>query len=120
MSTFNRVIQNTSTGIIAGIFLLSLFVFTNCDDSDDVDPCLENGPKIHVVSVDETEVGIASGSIDVQAYGGVAPYEYSIDDSPYQSSGTFTDLASNEYDISAKDNNGCVTETRVSVDEKTE
>jgi len=48
-----------------------------------------------------------NGTITVQASGGVAPYQYSIDDgATWQASGEFTGLAAGDYIVKVKDNEG--------------
>lgn len=51
--------------------------------------------------------GEASGSISITATGGVAPYRYSLNGSPFQTSNSFSGLAANTYAVKVKDANGC-------------
>lgn len=48
-----------------------------------------------------------NGTLDVTGAGGVPGYEYSLDGTTYQSSGTFT-VADGDYIVSVRDANGCV------------
>jgi gliding motility-associated-like protein len=52
--------------------------------------------------------GGASGSITVNATNGNAPYEYSINGGPYQTSNVFNNLAPGTYFITIKDATNCV------------
>lgn len=48
------------------------------------------------------------GSITVQGMGGKSPYQYSLNELPYDSKNTFNDLVSGVYEINTKDASGCV------------
>lgn len=54
---------------------------------------------------DDNQVGVFV--IDVQAKGGTAPYLYSLDDGPYQTSYQFTGVLPGWRKVSVQDNNGC-------------
>ena len=57
------------------------------------------------------------GDITIYASGGVAPYEYSIDNGEtYQSSNQFTELQAGTYLITVRDANNCITQCEVVVD----
>jgi gliding motility-associated-like protein len=51
--------------------------------------------------------GQSNGQISVSATGGTAPYTYAINGGSYQSSGIFN-VSAGSYNISIKDNNGCI------------
>lgn len=51
--------------------------------------------------------GLSNGSIAASATGGTAPYTYSIDGTTFQSTTTFTSLASGTYTLTVKDANNC-------------
>jgi len=55
--------------------------------------------------------GAADGTITISVSGGTAPYEYSIDGGVtfVSNGGSFTGLSAGKYDVSVRDNNGCVT-----------
>jgi hypothetical protein len=48
-------------------------------------------------------------NITAVATGGTAPYEYSLDGSNFQTSGTFSNLANGNYTVTVRDANGCTT-----------
>jgi len=61
-------------------------------------------------------VGASDGIANVAAIGGYAPYEYSINGgTTYQSSHTFTGLASGNYTITVRDTNNCTTTTSFTI-----
>jgi len=48
------------------------------------------------------------GELEVNASGGLPPYQYSLDESSYQSSNYFEDLPDDDYTVYIKDSNGCI------------
>lgn len=69
---------------------------------------LEDAPAplfISLVSKTDPDLGQNNGEIEVAATGGLAPYEFKIDDGEYQSSGVFENLAANTYIITVRDSN---------------
>ena len=51
--------------------------------------------------------GVANGSIEVIADGGVPPYEYSINGGPFQSAAVFEALFAGTYTVTLRDSEGC-------------
>ncbi len=58
-----------------------------------------------------------NGSITVSANGGTSPYSYSIDGENYYSGSLFTGLNGGLYSIYIQDNNGCIQEISVEVED---
>lgn len=91
--------------------LLSLIVFyllIGC--GEDVDPvdCEKSGPIISLgVVEDAASCSIADGSIKVSGSAGKEPYQFSLNDSPFQTSGQFDALSAGIYTVNVKDANGC-------------
>ena len=52
--------------------------------------------------------GFADGSVLATTNGGVPPYQYSLNSSVLQSSGTFSNLSPSTYNLNVIDNNGCL------------
>ncbi|WP_045467713.1 SprB repeat-containing protein, partial [Sporocytophaga myxococcoides] len=69
-------------------------------------------PALLTATVSKTNVlcnGASTGSITITSpAGGVSPYQYSINGGSYQSSGSFTGLASGSYTLNIRDANNCV------------
>ena len=92
---------------LIGIMIAIIVILNSCSDStEEVDPC-QNGPELSVDNVIISVEGQASGEIVVSASNGTSPYMYSIDGVNFQSNGTFTDLAADDYTITVKDANEC-------------
>jgi len=62
----------------------------------------------------------ASGSVNISASGGSAPYSYGIDSAVYVTAHLFSGLFSGSYSIYVKDTNGCKFDTTVSVTQPTD
>ncbi len=75
-------------------------------------------PVIDVTSHQQiTCNGLTDGVIGLAARGGSAPYMFSMDGSPFQSSGDFTGLAAGIYIFEVTDDNGCVSDTTLAITE---
>ena len=77
-----------------------------CIDSDDVTVSFSN--LAYTDNVVSSTCGNADGEITLNASGGVAPYQYSIDNgNSFQNSGLFLALFSGVYNVVIQDNLGC-------------
>ncbi len=57
----------------------------------------------------------STGTITVSASGGASPYQYKLDNNPYQQSNIFTGLPAGTYNLTIKDANGITISTQVVV-----
>lgn len=57
----------------------------------------------------------STGSVTVAGSGGTTPYQYSINGTTFQSSGTFSSLSTNSYTVTVKDANNCTTTQGVTI-----
>lgn len=90
---------------LAGIVLSMI---TGCGEEADPVDCEKSGPAISLGTVvDAASCSIANGSIKVSASVGKEPYQFSINDSPFQASGQFDALSAGFYTVNVKDANGC-------------
>jgi gliding motility-associated-like protein len=60
-----------------------------------------------------------TGSIKVEASGGDAPYEYKLNNSPYQASGTFNTLTAGAYTVTVRDAKGKTSSVPVTITQPT-
>ncbi|MEP6844891.1 MAG: T9SS type A sorting domain-containing protein [Panacibacter sp.] len=58
---------------------------------------------------DVSSCGLADGSVTVINEGGLAPYEYSINNEDFQTANTFTNLPESDYTVTIRDSRGCET-----------
>ncbi len=61
--------------------------------------------------------GYTNGTITLTGTSGSAPYTYSLDDSPFQSSGVFNNLGAGTYTGMVRDNMGCESMTSITITE---
>jgi len=61
--------------------------------------------------------GLTDGAVQVAASGGLAPYTFSINGGPYQTSGNFSGLAAGTYIFGVMDSNGCTADTTIEISE---
>ena len=69
--------------------------------------------SIHISILDPvsmTATPIIYGELNIDALGGLAPYQYSLDGVTYQSANNYTELPDADYPIWIKDANGCIYE----------
>ncbi len=108
----------TFTGLAPGVYTIISSDDESFDSGPPIDPggCLDTvtvivpsigGPAI-IVSNTPGSCGDDNGTITVNASGGLAPYDYSIDGTSYQPSNIFTGLPSGIYFVSVTDANGCI------------
>jgi gliding motility-associated-like protein len=105
-------LQSTFT---AGNYTLVVTDTNGCTDSANV--TIAEPPAI-VLSAQATAascVGEAQGSASVTASGGTAPYTYSWNSNPVQTTATATNLAGGNYNVTVTDNNGCTATTSVAI-----
>ncbi|MFZ2339510.1 MAG: gliding motility-associated C-terminal domain-containing protein [Bacteroidales bacterium] len=73
-----------------------------------------------IVSVtDVTEYGGNNGSVTVSGSGGTSPYQYSLDDGEFQSSGSFGSLSAGTYNLTIRDAGMCLYELTVTITQPT-
>ena len=111
--------SNVFSGLGAGTFIISAKNTNGCSGTPisvtlgSVDPCA--GVNISVASTHVSPTtGQSNGSITATATP-AGTYTYSINGGAYQASGTFSNLAAGTYTLSAKNANGCLGSTQVTL-----
>lgn len=117
-STGQQLIDSSTSTINnlgAGNYFLTLTDQENCSttlDTSILDPArlsaTAKGSRLQCF-------GDSTGTITVVASGGTAPYFYSLNDGPIQSSGSFANLRAGTYNIVVNDAGGCVFTTSAAV-----
>ncbi len=73
-------------------------------------------PSAIATTVVDAACGFSNGSITLGAVtGGVAPYTYSVDGSPFTATLVYTNLAAASHPIDVRDANGCIFSTAVNI-----
>ncbi len=117
--TLNGVSNNTGifTNIDSGIeYTWSITDANNCDIvSGVIGLCLDPLALVVIDKVDVLCFNGNTGSIKVEASGGNAPYEYKLNNSPYQVSGTFNSLTAGAYTVTVRDAKGLTSSIPVTI-----
>lgn len=104
------------TGLPAGTYTVHLKDANNC--IHDTIIYLIQPPPINITGMALSNAACnnaATGSINISANGGLAPYTFSLNAGSYSGTNTFTNLASGTYTVHVKDANNCVKDTVVSL-----
>ncbi|MDG2228405.1 MAG: PKD domain-containing protein, partial [Flavobacteriales bacterium] len=98
----------TTAGLSPGTYNVIVQDADGCISTASSITITEPTAVVHTTSATNASCGANNGTITAVATGGTAPYTYSIDNGgTYQSSASFTGLATNTYQIIAMDANGC-------------
>ena len=131
-STLNGNLYNTNkfavigVNVPAGTVLRVKFVDRNNPGEDDglsIDNFYANigncAPSASPIIDSAGCYGQTNGQIILEAFGGQAPYSYSLNGGPYQSSNTFSNLPAGVYYIAIQESgNNCVANTNLVVDQR--
>ncbi|MCG8390606.1 MAG: T9SS type A sorting domain-containing protein [Cytophagales bacterium] len=110
----------TATNLITGLGEGSYRVFIRDGRGCTIEKRIDfTAPQVFDLSLGEkTDVrcfGDSSGVFTVSAVGGLSPYSYALDASPYQDSSRFTDLTAQSYTVFARDQNECMASLPVEI-----
>ena len=101
--------QITVTNLLAGEYILTV---SDNSTADAVSLSVTINQPLSVLNAQTTITnancfGFNNGSISVEASGGTAPYEYSINNTSFQNTGSFENLEAATYSITVRDANLC-------------
>ncbi len=102
------------TGLASGTYSVSVKDATGCINATSVTVGNTGAPTVTAVST-ASACGSGNGTITVNASGGTAPLQYSINGTVFQSSNLFTGLAPGTYTVRTGDAGACITNTSVTV-----
>lgn len=102
-------------GLASGLVVVALLWLGSCAyDTLEKIPCT-NPPTSELISVIGTECGQATGSVTVAGSGGTGALAYSIDGINFQQTGIFEGLAAEVFEVTTKDDYGCISILEVAV-----
>lgn len=104
------------TNLAVGTYSYTVTDNTGCSGSGTVS--LTSNVTITVTPNQNAQVtcnGLSNAAISIAATGGQTTYTYSINGTTYQSTNEFTGLAAGSYTVYAKDANGCVGQTTLTI-----
>jgi hypothetical protein len=116
-SGFNQTTASLGN-LRAGTYILKITDNVGC--VDDVELEVKQPDRLRMsVDILPTCFGQRTGEVNVEARGGVAPYQYSVTgSSSYQDTPLFTSLRAGDYTVRIKDANGCTGKDEIEVTEK--
>jgi hypothetical protein len=113
--------SNTFTNLKAGSYSVSVKDANGCISSKTF-TITQPGSALSLTIVKNTAAnckGGANGSIQVSSSGGTSPYQYSLNNGSFGSTGTFNNLKAGTYTVTVKDAKGCTTSKSVTVKDGT-
>lgn len=102
------------TGLAAGTYTVTVKDATGCTNGVTV-TVANTGAPVVTATTTASACGNGNGTITVNATGGTAPLQYSINGTVFQSSNIFTGVAPGTYTIRTGDAGACITNTTVTV-----
>ena len=110
--------SNLFTGLAAGSYLVLVIDANSCPDTATV--TVGNTYTLSLVIDSQSNPscsGNNNGSVTVAANGGVNPYSYSLNDTTFQASGSFSSLSPGYYIAYVTDSLGCAQQTNVTINQ---
>lgn len=89
----------------------------NCFIDSTISLIQTGAPEQILVQTEPTSCGLSNGSITVNLIGGFAPITYSLNNENYVANNSFLNLAPGVYNVKAMDNNGCILEDTVEIED---
>ncbi len=108
-------------GLSAGSYLIEVVDANSCA-TDVVQTIGQDGaPSISSITLTQVDCfGDASGEATINVTGGVAPYNYSLNGAPTQTSPTYTGLIAGAYTVTVTDANNCTASAPFTITEPTQ
>ncbi|MBK7684379.1 MAG: T9SS type A sorting domain-containing protein [Bacteroidetes bacterium] len=106
--------SNVFTGLAPGSYTVKTADAGACITNTTVSVLAVPAPTVTAFTI-SASCNNSNGAIIANGASGVAPYQYSINGTTYQSSNQFTGLTAGFYTITIKDVNGCLNTTGISV-----
>ncbi len=99
----------------AGSFTIDVIDGNDCAASHDF--TISEGTQLNLSIAESTpDTGEGNGSVEISVTGGTMPYSYSIDNGPFLSSSSYSNLAAGSYLMVVQDANGCIQEISIEID----
>ena len=102
------------TGLTAGVYTVTVKDANGCATKTIVTILNSNGPAL-TFTITNADCGNNNGTVTANVTGGVAPYQYSINGTTFQTSNFFTGLVGGTYTLTVKDAAGCTNAAIVTI-----
>ncbi len=99
---------NTFSGLPGGDYTIKIIDQRGCEDSLLISLTPASSPFLDTILLHPSSCGEKNGSLEILASGGVGTLEYILDSILFQSSGLFTGLDPDRYEIYVVDEAGCI------------
>ncbi|WP_316805660.1 beta strand repeat-containing protein, partial [Pedobacter nototheniae] len=113
----NGTTSATAANLAAGVYTVTVTDANGCSDTEDI-TITQPAAALSATISTQTDVacfGSDTGSATVSATGGTAPYTYSWNTSPVQTSATASNLIAGSYMVTVTDANNCSTTQSVTI-----
>lgn len=114
----NFVSTNVFANLGAGNYTITAKDTNGCTGTGNfslISPCAGITISVSATLSHPTTQGGTNGSINTSASGGTGPYNYSLNNGAFQTSGIFNNLMAGNYTITAKDAIGCTGSTTITL-----
>ncbi|MFN8250182.1 MAG: SprB repeat-containing protein, partial [Ferruginibacter sp.] len=106
---------NVFSGLPAGVYTVTVKDGNGCTNTKQVILANINGPTVAFTQTN-ADCGNNAGTVTVNASGGTAPYQYSINNGvSFQTGNFFTGLVAGQYTLVVKDANGCTNSALITI-----
>jgi hypothetical protein len=106
--------SGTFNNLTPGVYAVTVKDATGCITGTNITLTTPAPPTVTAV-VEAASCNLNNGSITATGNGGIAPLEYSINGTTFQSSNVFTNLSPGSYVLYVKDANGCYSELALAI-----
>lgn len=110
----------TATALEAGIYTVTVTDGNGCVSTETSTVNNENAPLLDATATNTSCFEADNGIASVAASGGSAPYTYSWNTNPVQTTATVSGLAPGSYVVSVTDDGGCTSFATITITEPTE
>ena len=112
---------STATGLGAGTYTVTVTDSNGCEETASI--TLEEPPALGFDIVEQTDVacfGGTTGSVIIEAFGGVPGYNFTWNTTPPQFGPELENVGAGTYEVTITDNNGCSFTGQVTIEEPDE
>ncbi|MCX6188441.1 MAG: T9SS type A sorting domain-containing protein [Bacteroidetes bacterium] len=106
--------SNVFSGLPVGQYAVYVKDSIGCTNTNTITVTDIVVPQVSATQSSE-KCGNVNGTITAIGSFGTTPYEYSINDTNFQTSNTFVGLAAGNYTLTLKDSNGCIAKTNLTI-----
>jgi len=112
----------TATGLAAGTYTVTVIDANKCTTTASVTITQPDAPLAAIISYHSNVLcyGNATGSATVSVSGGTAPYSYSWNTTPGQTTAIATGLSAGNYSVTVTDANDCIATVSVTIEQPKE